>query len=136
MKNILVLLILLASCTPVRYVYVDPKDSVIREQRVIYDNIFVQPVVPYYSWIWYNTVPYYNPVIVQPRRPIIVPQRPPIYDRTPIPPRREEPRSYPQIKPPPPPHREEPRLPQIRPNTPPQRQEPNQFPQRPSKWRK
>ena len=119
MKNILVLLILLASCTPVRYVYVDPKDSVIREQRVIYDNIFVQPVVPYYSWIWYNTVPYYNPVIVQPRRPIIVPQKPPIYDRPYLPP-----------------HREEPRLnPQIRPSIPPQRQEQKQSPQRPLKWR-
>ena len=125
------LLILLASCTPVRYVYVDPKDSVIREQRVIYDNIFVQPVVPYYSWIWYNTVPYYNPVIVQPRRNIIVPQRPPIYDRPYLPPHREEPRSYPLPPPPPPPHREEPRLnPQIRPSIPPQRQEQKQSPQR------
>ena len=127
------LLILLASCTPVRYVYVDPKDSVIREQRVIYDNIFVQPVVPYYSWIWYNTVPYYNPVIVQSRRNIIVPQRPPIYDRPSFPPHREEPRSYP-LPPPPPPHREEPRLnPQIRPSIPPQRQEQKQSPQRPLK---
>ena len=134
MKNILMLLILLASCTPVRYVYVDPKDSVIREQRVIYDNIFVQPVVPYYSWIWYNTVPYYNPVIVQPRRPIIVPQRPPIYDRTPPPPHREEPRYYPQIRPSIPPQNQQPgSYPQIRPSIPLQRPEQRQFPQRPLK---
>ena len=117
MKNLLVLLVLLASCTPVKYVYIDPKDSVIREQRVIYDNIFAQPIVPYYNWMWYNTVPYYNPIIVQPRRPIIVPQRPPIYDRTPTPPRREEPRYYPQI----------------RPSIPLQRPEQRQIPQRPLK---
>ena len=119
MKNILILLILLASCTPVRYVYIDPKDSIIREQRVIYDNIFIQPAVPYYSWIWYNTVPYYIPYTVQSRTNIITPQRPPLYNR-----------------PPAPPHREEPRLnPQIRPSIPPQRQEQKQFPQRPLKWR-
>jgi len=117
MKNLLVLLVLLASCTPVRYVYIDPKDSVIREQRVIYSNVFVPSIIPYYNWTWYNTVPYYNPIIVQPRGPITVPQRPPIYDRTPTPPRREEPRYYPQI----------------RPSIPQQRQEQRRFPQRPSK---
>lgn len=99
MKSLLIILALLASCTPIRYVYIDPKDSVVREQRVVYDNIFVPSIVPYYNWTWYNTVPYYSLVIVQPRRPIIVPQRPPIYDRTPTLPRREEPRYYPQIRP-------------------------------------
>jgi len=119
MKNLLVLLVLLASCTPVRYVYIDPKDWVVREQRVVYDNIFVPSIVPYYNWTWYNTVPYYSPVIVQPRRTIVVPERPSFYDRTPIPPHREEPRSYPQI----------------RPSIPLQRPEQRQIPQRPLKWR-
>lgn len=41
----------LASCTPVQYVYVDPQDSVVRKQRVIYD---------------YQYTPfYYNPIIIQ-----------------------------------------------------------------------
>lgn len=134
MKKLLVLLVLLASCTPVRYVYIDPKDSVIREQRVIYDNVFVPSIVPYYNWTWYNTVPYYSPIIIQPRRTIVVPQRPPFYDRPSVPPYREGPRPYPQIKPSLPPQNQEPRsYPQIRPSIPQQRQEQRQFPQRPSK---
>jgi hypothetical protein len=54
MKKILGIILavgLLNSCTPVQYVYVDPKDSVIREQRVIYD---------------YQSYPlYYNPIIIE-----------------------------------------------------------------------
>jgi hypothetical protein len=54
MKKILGIILavgLLNSCTPVQFVYVDPKDSVIREQRVIYD---------------YQSYPlYYNPIIIQ-----------------------------------------------------------------------
>ena len=119
MKNILVLLILLASCTPVRYVYIDPKDSVIREQKIIYDNIFLPSPLPYYSWFWYDRVPYYIPFIVQPRTNIITPQTPPFYNRPSLPPHREEPRLNPQIKP----------------SIPPQRQEQKQSPQRPLKWR-
>jgi epoxyqueuosine reductase QueG len=53
------------------------------------------------------TANYYSPV----------PERPSFYDRTPTPPRREEPRYYPQI----------------RPSIPQQRQEQRRFPQRPSK---
>ena len=45
------LVMLVASCTPVRYVYVDPQDSVVKKQRVIYD---------------YQYAPlYYNPIIIQ-----------------------------------------------------------------------
>jgi hypothetical protein len=66
----LILGIILQSCTPLQYVYVDPKDSVVRKQRVIYDNLYVP------SPLFFNYglgVPYYNPIIIQ--RPIITPRR-------------------------------------------------------------
>jgi len=53
MKYILsiLLIFIITSCTPVQYVYVDPKDSVVRKQRIIYD---------------YQYTPlYYNPIIIQ-----------------------------------------------------------------------
>lgn len=63
----------LASCTPVRYVYVDQKDSVVKKQRVIYDNLYMNlPFIFNYGW----GVPYYRPIIIQRHRPIVVPQRP------------------------------------------------------------
>jgi hypothetical protein len=44
-------LALLAGCAPLQYVYVDPKDSVVKKQRIIYD---------------YQYTPlYYNPIIIQ-----------------------------------------------------------------------
>lgn len=67
-----VLLLVMMGCGPTRYVYVDPKDSVIKRQRVIYDN-YISPN------------PFYNPFLFRPYfwnpRPIIVvprnqPQRP------------------------------------------------------------
>ena len=62
----------LASCTPVRYVYVDQKDSVVKKQRVIYDNLYMpSPFIFNYGW----GVPYYRPIIIQRHRNIIVPQR-------------------------------------------------------------
>jgi hypothetical protein len=63
----------LASCTPVRYVYVDQKDSVVKKQRVVYDNLYV-PSPFFFNYGW--GVPYYNPIIIQRHRPIVVPQRP------------------------------------------------------------
>lgn len=62
----------LASCTPVRYVYIDPKDSVVRKQRVIYDNIYT-PSTFFFNYGW--NLPYYNPFIFQRQRSIIIPQR-------------------------------------------------------------
>jgi hypothetical protein len=56
----------LASCTPVRYVYIDPKDSVVVKQRVVYDNLYIpSPIFLNYNW----GRPYYNPII------ITIPQR-------------------------------------------------------------
>lgn len=69
----LILGILLQSCTPVRYVYVDQKDSVVKKQRVIYDNLYM-PSPFFFNYGW--GVPFYNPIIIQRHRPIVVPQRP------------------------------------------------------------
>ena len=66
---ILIISYLLQSCTPVRYVYVDPKDSVVRHQRIIRDYQYIQ--TPMYMDWYYR--PFYSPRIVVPIRPI---QRP------------------------------------------------------------
>ena len=63
------LVMFIASCTPVQYVYIDPKDSVIKKQRVVFDY----HVIPS---IFYFSRPYYNPYIIQRQRTIIIPQRP------------------------------------------------------------
>lgn len=68
--TILLIILGFASCTPVRYVYIDPKDSVVKKQRIYYDFNYV----PIYNYWWYR--PYYNPVIIQRQRPIVIPQRP------------------------------------------------------------
>ena len=47
----------IASCTPLQYVYIDPKDSVVKKQRVIYDY--------QYTPLFFNLIPYYNPIIIQ-----------------------------------------------------------------------
>lgn len=86
-KFVVVLLVLfVAGCTPVRYVYVDPKDSVVRKQRVIHDDIYLNTPL---FFNWYRPY-YYNPIIIQRQRPIIVPQRPVVPQRPlyrPLPPR-------------------------------------------------
>jgi hypothetical protein len=72
-KLLLVLLLGLFSCTPVRYVYVDQKDSVVKKQRVVYDDLYV-PSPFFFNYGW--GVPYYNPIIIQRQRPIVIPRRP------------------------------------------------------------
>ena len=72
-KLLLVLLLGLFSCTPVRYVYVDQKDSVVKKQRVVYDNLYV-PSPFFFNYGW--GVPYYNPIIIQRQRPVVIPRRP------------------------------------------------------------
>ena len=71
-----------ASCTPVRYIYIDQKDSVIKKQRVIYDNIYT-PSPFFFNYGW--NLPYYNPFIFQRQRSIIIPQRPYYRPTTPRP---------------------------------------------------
>jgi len=74
MRKLLLLVLLgLFSCTPVRYVYVDQKDSVVKKQRVVYDNLYV-PSPFFFNYGW--GAPFYNPIIIQRQRPIIVPRRP------------------------------------------------------------
>jgi hypothetical protein len=53
----ILLIFIIASCTPVQYVYIDPQDSVVKKQRVIYDY--------QYTPLYYNIRPYYNPFIFQ-----------------------------------------------------------------------
>ena len=76
MKNLLLLATLLlgiASCTPVRYVMIDPKDStkmVEVRKRVIYDDVYLH--TPLYFNYW-NT-PYYRTPIIIHQAPIRIPQ--------------------------------------------------------------
>lgn len=74
-RLILVFLLLLASCTTVKYVMVDPKDStklVEIRKRIVYDDIYYSPnlmVSPFY-YNWYTRPYYYTPriyVAPQPR---------------------------------------------------------------------
>lgn len=69
------LVMFIASCTPLQYVYIDPKDSVVKKQRVIYDDYYTpSPFIFNYGW----GLPYrfYRPIIIQRQRPIVIPQRP------------------------------------------------------------
>ena len=51
----IILSFLLNSCTPVQYVYIDPKDSVVRTQRVIHDDIYLH--TPLYFSPYYRIAP-------------------------------------------------------------------------------
>ena len=62
----LFIIILFAACTPVRYVYIDPKDSVVREQRTIRTDVYL------HSPFYYR---YYTPFYIPAPR-VVVPQRP------------------------------------------------------------
>ena len=70
--SLLWITMLLASCTPVQYVYVSPQDSVVRKQRVVYDYQYVPlnftPIIiqrwitpRYYPQRWSPQRPYYRP---------------------------------------------------------------------------
>ena len=64
-KALFASLLLLAGCVPVRYVYIDPKDSVVRTQRVIQNDIYLHTPL-------YFGMPYYRPTIIY-QAPIRVP---------------------------------------------------------------
>jgi len=85
MRYLILFLLFLASCTPVQYVYVDQKDSVVRKQRIVYDNLYV-PSPFFFNSRW--GVPYYSPIIIQRQRPIVIPQRPQYRPLPPRPPRK------------------------------------------------
>jgi hypothetical protein len=88
MKKILAIILtvgLLSSCTPVQYVYVNPQDSVIRKQRIIYDYqytpFFYNPFI-----IQRRFIPRYQPQRWTPQRPYYRPA--PSRQLPPRPPRR------------------------------------------------
>ena len=72
----ILLIFVIASCTPLQYVYIDPKDSVVKKQRVIYDYQYVplhfSPII-IQRW----GVPRYQPQRWIPQRPThrFAPQR-------------------------------------------------------------
>jgi hypothetical protein len=79
MKNLLLAAILLlgiASCTPVKYVMIDPKDStklVEVRKRIIYDDVYMDPMPFRYNNWWLYTPPVYSPrIVIQRRQPIVV----------------------------------------------------------------
>ena len=63
----LILGMLLQSCTHVQYVYIDPKDSVVKKQIIIRDYQYIQ--TPMYMDWYYR--PFYSPRIVVPLNPTI-----------------------------------------------------------------
>lgn len=66
-----VLVLFIVSCVPVRYVYVDPKDSVIREQRIIQSTIYTQFPLFFNRYTVYPPVP--HPRFIVPMRPQYAP---------------------------------------------------------------
>lgn len=76
MKKILALLLVFSSCTPLKYVYIDPKDStniVEVRKRIIYQDVY-EPQIPLYFYNGFFGVQPYRPLIIQ--RPIVIPRRP------------------------------------------------------------
>ena len=48
--GILLIGLFISSCSNVKYVYVDPKDSVVRRQRVVYDDVYSPLFFDRYYW--------------------------------------------------------------------------------------
>jgi hypothetical protein len=71
MKNIIILALLLVGCAPVKYVYIDPKDTsklVEVRKRIIYEDVYM----PSYFDLSWGFPRYYG----QPRMMINIPNRP------------------------------------------------------------
>jgi hypothetical protein len=80
MKNLLLAVFLLlgiASCTPVKYVMIDPKDStklVEVRKRIIYDDTYIQLQTPMFYW---NRPLFYQPLYIPiPQKRVVRPQQP------------------------------------------------------------
>jgi hypothetical protein len=64
----LFIIVLFAACTPAQYVYVDPQDSVVRKQRIIYDYQYIPlHFTPIIIQRW--STPRYQPQRWIPQRP-------------------------------------------------------------------
>lgn len=75
MKKLLFCLLLVTGCVPVKYVYVDPKDStkvVEVRKRIVYQDVY-EPYNPlhFYNYMYFS--PQYRSIIIP--RPIVVPRR-------------------------------------------------------------
>lgn len=71
MKKLL-LILLLASCEPVKYVYINPKDStklIEIRKRIVYDDYYINTRMPLFFNNGLYNVPFYNPIIIQKNRP-------------------------------------------------------------------
>lgn len=71
MKNIIILALLLSGCAPVKYVYIDPKDTsklIEVRKRIIYEDFYM----PSYFDLSWGFNGYYN----QPRMWMNIPNRP------------------------------------------------------------
>jgi len=75
MKRILFgLLLLLVGCAPVRYVYIDPKDSIVKKQRVYYDDIYYSTPLYYpFYWNYSPGIRFTQPIIINPRPRVVIP---------------------------------------------------------------
>ena len=71
------LILTIVSCTSVRYVMIDHKDStklVEVRKRIIYENRYIDMQIPMYYW---NRPLFYHPIVIPlPQRRVVVPQRP------------------------------------------------------------
>lgn len=77
---VLFILIFVSSCTTIKYVIVDPKDTtklVEVRKRIIHDDYIVPPSSLYYynNW-WFNRPYYYSPRIIYTPRPSFGPLPP------------------------------------------------------------
>ena len=82
MKNVIVLALLLVGCAPVKYVYIDPKDTtklVEYRKRIIYADVYVPNFDPFWGsrgfWGFQNY--WFQPRIIftPPSRPVITQRR-------------------------------------------------------------
>lgn len=82
MKNVIVLTLLLVGCSPVKYVYIDPKDTtklVEYRKRIIYEDVYVPNFDPFWGsrgfWGFQNYWLQPRIIFTPPSRPVITQRR-------------------------------------------------------------
>lgn len=82
MKNVIVLALLLVGCAPVKYVYIDPKDTtklVEYRKRIIYEDVYVPNFDPFWGsrgfWGFQNYWLQPRIIFTPPSRPVITQRR-------------------------------------------------------------
>jgi len=64
---LLALLLTLSSCTPVKYVMIDAKDStklIEVRKRIIYQDVYQHSITPSYFYNNIYPIPYYMPIVI------------------------------------------------------------------------